>query len=378
MHVLISALHRPAKPTGVCRHAVNLARCLVDTDQASKITLVVGEWQRQYFETTFDLGSDKIDLVYINIKNSSVVRNSWFMWGLPKLANNIHPDLVHLSFPLPFDRSRFSCPVVSTIHDLYPYECPENFGKFQAFFNRFFLKKCIEQSNGIACVSQTTFDRLKFFFPDLPADQLATVIYNVVDFDRVEPKIPALLTGKENTPFLLGVGQHRKNKNLDILIDAYAFLLTTSQIDPAINLVIVGSNGPETENLRRQIHSLKLQSKVQLLGSIDDRELCWLYQHCKAFAAPSAIEGFCLPLAEAIHLSCPVVCTDIPILREIGSSDCIYFQLQGDPIQNLALAILEVIQHPRSFARHQSSQFSKPVISQQYFQFYSSILSNCK
>jgi glycosyltransferase involved in cell wall biosynthesis len=378
MHVLIAALHRPTKPTGVCRHAVNLSHCLADTNAVTKVTLVVGEWQRQYFETTFDLDSDKIDVVYIDIKNSSVVRNIWFMWGLPKLADRLRPDLVHLSFPLPFDRSQFPCPVVSTIHDLYPYECPENFGKIQAFFNRLFLKKCIEQSDGVVCVSQTTFDRFNFFFPNHPNLENLTVIYNIVDLDNIEPKIPVFFKKIENTPFLLTVGQHRKNKNLDLLIDSYALLLETKQIKAATTLIIVGSNGPETENLIRQIRELKLETKVHLLGSIDDRELCWLYQHCKVFAAPSAIEGFCLPLAEAIHLSCQVVCADIPIFREIGSSECIYFDLQRDPIQNLSIAILQALQQPFSFEGTKFSRFSKTVISSKYLYFYSSILNRCK
>jgi glycosyltransferase involved in cell wall biosynthesis len=375
MHVLISALHRPSKPTGVCRHAANLARCLADTDKISKVTLLIGAWQQHYFATAFNLCSDKIDVISIDIKNSSLARNIWFLRGLPKFANQLQPDLVHLSFPLPFIRSRFSCPVISTIHDLYPYECPENFGKIQAFFNRLFLRKCIEESDGLACVSQTTLDRLKFFFPNSPKHQDSVLIYNIVDFNNVEPKTPDLFKENENTPFVLSVGQHRANKNIRLLIDSYAFLVKMQQIETSINLIVVGSNGPETAHLRQQIQDLKLQTKVHLLGSIDDSELCWLYQHCKAVAIPSSIEGFCLPLAEAVHLSCQVVCSDIPIFREIGSSDCIYFDLHADPIQNLSTAILKVIQQPLSVRDNKPSQFSRSVISSQYFQFYSGILN---
>jgi glycosyltransferase involved in cell wall biosynthesis len=375
MHILISALHRPTNPTGVCRHAVNLAQCPIDIDKVTKVTLVMGLWQQQYFETTFDLRSEKIDLVYIDIKNSSLARNIWFWRGLPKLADRLRPDLVHLSFPLPFDRSQFSCPVVSTIHDLYAYECPENFGRIQAFFNRLFLRQCVKQSDGIICVSQTTFDRFNFFFSNRPNLQELTVIYNIIDFNNVEPKIPAFSTEIESTPFLLTVGQHRKNKNLGLLINSYAFLLKTKQIEAETNLIIVGSNGPETENLIRQIQELNLELKVYLLGSIDDRELCWLYQHCQVFVAPSAIEGFCLPLAEAIHLFCRVVCADIPIFREIGSSDCIYFDLQTDPIEHLSTAIIKAIQQPLSCDDRQPSQFSKAIIGDRHFQFYLDILN---
>jgi glycosyltransferase involved in cell wall biosynthesis len=372
MHVLISALHRSSKPTGVCRYAINLAQCLASTQEITKVTLIVGAWQQGYFATAFDLCWDKINIVSIGIKNSSLSRNSWFLLGLPKLVHQLIPDIVHLSFPLPFTRSMFPCPVISTVHDLYPYELPENFGKFQAYFIRLFVKQCVQQSDALTCVSQTTLDRLRFFFPKLPVQQESTVIYNVVDFNKVQPEVPTLFKGKESTPFLLTVAQHRKNKNLDLLIYSYGFLLRMQKVDPSTKLILVGSQGPETENLLRQIENLKLQSNIYLLSSINDAELCWLYQQCQSFIMPSSIEGFCLPLAEAMHLSCKVVCSDIPIFREIGSPGCVYFSLQGNPIRNLAQAITQAIVPPPLTSKFY--QFSKESVTSQYLQFYSTIL----
>jgi glycosyltransferase involved in cell wall biosynthesis len=374
MHVLISALHRSTKPTGVCRHAANLAQCLVDTNEVTKVTLLVGSWQHQYFMTAFNLCSNKINVISIDIKNTSLTRNIWFLSGLPKFANRLCPDIVHLSFPMPFIRSHFSAPVISTIHDLYPYECPENFGRIQAFFNRLFLKMCMQQSDGLTCVSRTTLERFKLFFPHYVDKQELRVVYNIVDFDDVQPKIPDLFQEKASTPFILSVAQHRKNKNLGLLIDAYAFLLNSHRIENSTNLVIVGSPGPETETLLRQIQGLKLPANVHLLAAIDDSELSWLYQHCKAFVMPSSTEGFCLPLAEALHLSCQAVCSDIPIFREIGSSDCIYFDLQTNSLSNLTKAILKVIEQPL-LLHNKNPRFSKSEISKQYLQFYSDILN---
>jgi glycosyltransferase involved in cell wall biosynthesis len=374
MHVLVSALHRASKPTGVCRYAANLAECLADTSEITKVTLVVGSWQREYFTTAFNLCFNKINIVSVDIKNNSLSRNSWFLLGLPKLAHQLRPDLVHLSFPLPFMRSLFPCPVISTIHDLYPYELPENFGKLQAGFNRLFLKQCIQQSDALTCVSQTTLDRLRFFFPQLPAGQESTVIYNVVDFKEIQPEVPKFFRGKESIPFLLSVAQHRKNKNLNLLIYAYEFLLRMKKIDVATKLILVGSQGPETENLMHQIKELKLQDNIHLLSSINDGELSWLYQQCQLFIMPSSIEGFCLPLAEAMHLSCKVVCSDIPIFREIGTAECIYFSLQDNPIGNLTQAISQVIQGTSMVSRF--DKFSKSNITNQYLQFYSSLVKN--
>ena len=368
MHVFIAALHRPIKPTGVCRHAANLARCLAAKSDVDKISLVVGAWQENYFKTAFALESDKIELVTVEIKNSSLVRNFWFLNGLPKLANRLNPDVVHLSFPFPFFRSKFNAPVVTTVHDLYPYECPENFGFPRVLFNQLFLKQAIANSDGLPCVSQVTLDKLKFYFPQLKPHQHTDVVYNYVDFAGLEISAPQQLS--EDSKFLLTVAQHRQNKNLDLLIEAYASLLHNKQIDSNYELVIVGTTGPETEKLKTLIVNYNLSAKVNLLSAIDDSQLGWLYQHCGAFVIPSSTEGFCLPLAEALHFSDRIVCSDIPIFREIATANCAYFSLELNPVEHLSRALVQVLEHSISASPGEFERFDKSHIAQQYLDLY--------
>jgi glycosyltransferase involved in cell wall biosynthesis len=371
MHVLIPALHRPTKPTGVCRHAVNLAQSLAICDRITRITLVVGEWQRAYFEQSFNLDSPKIELISVDINNSSLSRNQWFIFGLPKLSQSIQPDMIHLSFPFPFVRKWFKVPIVSTIHDLYPYECPGNFGYPQVLFNQLFLQQCIANSDGLACVSNITLESLKFYFPKVDKAKKNTVIYNCVDFAEVKPKIPNEQRFSEgNHSFILCIAQHRKNKNLDLLIQAYHLLLKAGEIQPSTSLVLVGSPGPETSTLETLIQTLDLQKQVILLSALTDEELCWLYKTCLLFVIPSSTEGFCLPLAEAVSLACPVVCSDIPIFREVGSANCAYFSLEGDAINHLANAMRSILNAPESPQLLVDPRFSRETIGQQLLDFY--------
>jgi glycosyltransferase involved in cell wall biosynthesis len=374
MHILISALHRPSKPTGVCRHAANLAQCLADTDKVSKVTLVVGAWQKDYFETSFALSSKKIELVSVDIKNSSLSRNIWFLFGLPKIAKHICSDIVHLSFPLPFIRFLLPCPVVVTLHDLYPYEFPGNFGYPNVLFNQIFLKQCLNNIDGVSCVSQRTFQCLKNYFPSLDKIKKTTVIYNYVDFSNVEPRVPNNIENLINSHFLLAVAQHRKNKNLDLLIQAYTLLLKDNHIKDSTKLILVGSSGPETENICQLIRKLSLQKRVLILSSIDDDELCWLYLHCELLVVPSSTEGFCLPLAEALYLGSKVVCSNIPIFREIGDSNCTYFNLEGDTVRNLSQAIYECLSQPNTNNTSPDSRFLKEEIAHQYLNLYSTLI----
>jgi len=371
MHILISALHRPAKPTGVCRHAANLAQCFAEMSTVTQVSLVVGAWQIDYFKSSFNISLEKIKLIGVDIENKAISRNKWFLLELPELTKLLKPDIVHLSFPIPFFRQLFAPPVVATVHDLYPFECPNNFGYPNVLFNQLFLKQCINSVDGISCVSQSTLEKLKFYFPRAYSHKKTAVIYNYVDFSHAHPQAPTSL--KIQHPFLLCVAQHRKNKNLNLLIDSYALLLKQNKLREKTQLIIVGDSGPETDSIHTQIRTLSLQNHIVLLSSINDSELCWLYKNCELFIIPSSTEGFCLPLAEALYLSCKVVCSDIPIFREIATNST-YFSLAGNSVNNLAQAITQSLAQPQSAEKSSEDRFAKSDIANKYLNFYSKLV----
>ncbi|MBE9061250.1 glycosyltransferase family 1 protein [cf. Phormidesmis sp. LEGE 11477] len=370
MHVLIPALHRPTRPTGVCRHAANLALCLASRDRIHRVTLIIGRWQQGYFERTFDLSSEKITVVPVDIKNSSASRNYWFLQGLPKVAKALSPDIIHLSFPFPFIRKWFNAPVVSTIHDLYPYEYPQNFGYPRVLFNQAFLQQCVRGSDGLVCVSKETLESLETYFSRVKSQKQTTVIYNVVDFSGISPQMPSSVAEDLSKSFLLTVAQHRQNKNLDLLIRVYATLCDNHTLSNETKLVIVGSTGPETENLQTLVANLGVQDRVLFLSGLEDSELRWLYEQAELFVIPSSTEGFCLPLAEALSLGCPAVCSDIPVFREVGLSSCRYFKLDEQAAHTLAEVMTDELNIGRPSTAIADSRFLKQTVSKRLLDFY--------
>ena len=65
-------------------------------------------------------------------------------------------------------------------------------------------------------------------------------------------------------------------------------------------------------------------------SDLTDTELSYCYDHARALVYPSAIEGFGLPLVEALHHRLPAFASDIPIFREVGGGHCVFFSL-GSP-----------------------------------------------
>ena len=144
-------------------------------------------------------------------------RNRWYFNRLPKLAAQYEMDVVHLAYPAPLRRSAFDCPTVVTLHDMYPYDIPSNFGFPKMLFNRAILRQCLAAVDAVACVSNSTLRRLDIHAPGIALTKAVT-IYNSVDAGSpMSQTSPLPDWGGE--PFLLCVAQHRRNKNI-VLCDA--------------------------------------------------------------------------------------------------------------------------------------------------------------
>jgi glycosyltransferase involved in cell wall biosynthesis len=337
MRILVSSVGRDSHPTGICRVAASHAKALLSDRVASRVFLAIGSWQYELFRTLLGPCAPQVEFLVTNIRNNSASRNFWYAATLPRLAKAYGADLVHLSYPAPTFRRAFRGPVVVTLHDLYPYDMPENFGFPQYYANRAILWQCLSSVDGIACVSNTTHSRLEEIFPGTSRRVPTVVTGNYVEIPSEAPAPLASLEGMGSEGFVLTVAQHRKNKNLDLLIRGFTELANYGGFHGP--LLIVGSEGPETAALHRLSKSLGVSERVKFIHSILDTELHWLYANCSIFVACSSIEGYCLPLVEAQANHARIVCSDIAILREIGGTQCIYFSLTGDAVRSLVNAM---------------------------------------
>src|SRR5438270_3409957 len=334
MNLLITAISSATGPSGICRHAYNLARCAAGRGEM-QVTLALGKWQEMYFRNSFDLDRTGVCVVPINISNDAFARNMWYLRDLPKLADEIAADIIHLSFPVPIRRRSIRCPVVVSLHDLYPYDEPNNFGFPRVFFNRVFLHQCLNEVDGVACVSETTLSRLKVRFPRV-AHRKSVVVHNCVTIGLNEPVAPVGLHSK----FVLVVAQHRANKNVLLALNVFDQLLQRKSIAPSTLLLLVGNQGPETPIINSFIKQRGLGASVRPIDGVIDGELRWLYEDCEFLIVPSSMEGFGLPLAEGLYCGSRVVCSDIPAFREIGGDACNYFDLHAESASS---AIIEAI-----------------------------------
>jgi len=371
--ILIAAASFASNMSGLQRHALNVVRCLLPETEISSIHLVIAPWQRNLLQDSGFRQNARVTTHVAEMNRSSLSRNLWYYRRLPELASELHADLVHLSYPMPVNAAAFRCPTMVTLHDLYPYEMPMNFGFPKFIFNRMVLQQCLRNTDAIACVSETTLLRLKQYLPNA-VWQKAVRIYNCVEAQpnrNAHPPLPAWGSHR----FLLCVAQHRRNKNIPLLIAAFDRLLRAGRIASDMKLMIIGIAGPETRDIHRMVSTLGLDCKVCFFEGVSEAELQWCYMRCEAVVSPSTVEGFGLPIAEALLAGCRVICSDIPAFREVGDGECRFVALEKSAEETLAAAIVAALHEPKGLPRT-LQQFSAPVLAKQYTSLYRRLIAS--
>jgi len=373
MKILVAAVSFSSNISGVERHALNLVRCLLLQSDISALHVVVAPWQHQLLQCFQPQVDPRLRTHVAEVQRSSRSRNLWYYRRLPELAARLQVEMVHFSFPMPCNGSAFHCPTIVTLHDMYPYEIPLNFGVPKFIFNRLALRQCLSNVDAITCISKATRARLRQYVP-ARVGQKASQIYNY-PMTAPEPSSQSPIPCWRGEPFLLCIAQHRRNKNIPTLIRAFDRLVRSGEISPRTQLVVVGIRGPESEAIDRLVSRSSLMNNIHLLEGLSEPELQWCYLNCEALVAPSLTEGFGAPVAEGILAGCRVVCSDIPAHREIGEGHCRFVALREDSDEEFAAAIASALREPKPQPVF-LPMFSAPAIGKQYLALYRRILTS--
>lgn len=227
--------------------------------------------------------------------------------------------------------------VTAVLYDLIPFTHPDTVEEITRSHHTSFWLKVPEHVDSVICISKTV--RQQFIeWQDqqklkrkIAADKVKW-FYLGAELSSEDPVINVLGSA---LPSFLMVGSVEPRKNHQFVLDVFDQLWADGL---AVQLVIVGCNGWKSEQLIKRIEGhAEYNKKLYLIRNASDRDLMGLYNHSNALIMSSIAEGFGLPIVEAMERDIDVICSDIPVFREVGGEWPTYFSL--DDKNSLAKAI---------------------------------------
>ncbi|MFK0386318.1 glycosyltransferase [Agrobacterium sp. NPDC090273] len=135
-------------------------------------------------------------------------------------------------------------------------------------------------------------------------------------------------------PYLLCVGIYNGRKNLECVVEAMLNLSENGVEVPL--LVLAGARRKRVEKFLKKDRYRAIANKFRFVLNPNQAELRLLYEKAFALVLPSRMEGWGLPISEALWCGTPSVAADVPALREAGGDLALYF----DPEHPEQLAII--------------------------------------
>lgn len=169
------------------------------------------------------------------------------------------------------------------------------------------IRYCYPRSDMIVAVSDGVANDLR---QNIGLQALSEVIHNPVDVDALTAKAALSidhpwLSGAQEMPVLISVGNFKLAKDFSTLIKAFALLHGQRHL----RLIILG-DGAERLQLEKLARNLGVEDDITFPGFVLN-PWAWMAR-ANLFVSSSRWEGFPMVLVEALALGLPVVATDCP------------------------------------------------------------------
>lgn len=230
--------------------------------------------------------------------------------------------------------------LVLTLHDLIYYRHPEPPSHFPLWLRagwRLFHRALwpqrvmLDRADAVVTVSNTVAQQIR---EKRLTKRPVFVVPNAAD----SPQPPSRTKNRAEARDLVYMGSFIAYKDVETLIEGMSYL-------PEHRLVLLSSIA-DSARLALQQLAEQVRANVLFLRGVSDEEYEDWLNRAQALVTASRDEGFGIPVVEAMAHGTPVICSDIPIFREIGGPAALRFR-PGDARQ-FASCVLE-LSSPRSW-----------------------------
>ena len=317
----------------------------------------------------------------------SRLRSLWRVWGITK---DIQKDGIHifhgLSNELPLNigtpeqrkmkAGDKGCKYIVTVHDLIFIHTPQYYHWIDRQIYNFKFRRACLCADRIIAVSEYTKQEIMHYYhtPESKID----VVYQGCDpvfSQKIEEGKLQEVKARYQLPdkFVLYVGSIEERKNLMLVAKAMAKLNRRA----AIHVVAVGRRTAYVDKIQDFLKAQGIEHLFHFYHQVPYADLPSFYKWASTFAYPSRIEGFGIPLLEAISSGVPAIGCTGSCLEEAGGPNSIY--VNPNDAQGMADAILrtctdeDLRQHMISEGKKYALNFSDEKLSHDLMKVYENL-----
>ena len=209
------------------------------------------------------------------------------------------------------EQARFVC----LVHDLIPIEYPEYARPGGAALHSRRMATVAACADAVIVNSAATGRSFRPWIED-SGRTIATYVALLGTESLTSANVTAPPSAR---PYFLCIGTIEGRKNHILLLHLWRHMALTMPAASVPRLVLIGRRGWENEQVLDLLDRCPaLAGHVEELSGCPDARLSTLLRGARALLMPSFAEGFGMPVAEALAVGVPVICSDISAHREVG------------------------------------------------------------
>ncbi len=267
------------------------------------------------YETLKALSTDQVKYAPLAFSNPLLER----LILLPLLVRKYQLDALMVQRLAPWFCG--GCKLIVAIHDLTPIKFSHLYKGLSNTLVRLLTSNTVKRADLILTPTKVIKAEIEEYCPGVKAPIFH--FYNGVDTAAF---IDNKTTAEQPSPYLLTVGAIERRKNIESIIKMLPMLENRQ-----MQLRIMGGIRDQAyfDELMALVDSLGLKNRVEYLGFVSEAELISCYQHASLFITASKDEGFNIPPLESMACGVTVVCSDIPVHRELFSEAAVFFETES-------------------------------------------------
>lgn len=283
----------------------------------------------------------------------SKMRSIWRVWGM---THDIQADGINifhgLSNELPLNigtpqqrkakQGEGRCKYVVTIHDLIFIHTPQYYHWIDRQIYNYKFRRACQCADRVIAVSEYTKQEIMHYY-HTPEEKI-DVVYQGCDpvfAQDIETSKLEEVRQKYQLPacYVLYVGSIEQRKNLMLVAKAMAEIQHKERNkEMPIHVVAVGRRTPYVDEIQAYLKEQGIGQMFHFYHQVPYEDLPSFYKLARSFAYPSRIEGFGIPLLEAITSGVPAIGCTGSCLEEAGGPGGIY--VAPDDAKGMADAIV--------------------------------------